>query len=904
MASQLSDSNEHSDIFAFCSLAVKALVRIHSINMQTGRRTFLKVLGSAPAATAQVTAPVAPPKVKWPRKFSGAQLSQIAFPLGGVAAGSISLGGRGQLRDWEIFNSPNKGGAPDYVLPSIWVKPEGKKAHARVAEGQFLPPYQGQTGLGSNNVPGMPRFEKVTFTGEYPKAHLEFSDRHFPAKFSLDAFTPIIPLDDEASGYPATTLRYRVTNPLTVPMEAAICYSIENPAGDDDARLNELKQAPGLHGVIMSNPGLPEHDPKRGTFVLAVAGEGDITVWRGWPKAGWWNSPMLFWDQFGQQGTLGAEPAEMNKVAAVCLKQKIAPGASADFTFILAWHYPNRTPEACGWSSPNDTKKTIVGNYHCTRFADAWAVAEDYSKNLPKLEARTDSFVAAMRNSTLPDAVKDAALSNLSTLATQTCFRTADGEFYGFEGSNDKNGCCHGSCTHVWNYETTTAHVFPKLSRSLRKGTFFVTMDDRGGLRFRESLPPGGPLFGTAAADGQMGQIMKVWLDWVLTGDMDWLREYYPKAVRALQFAWIQGGWDANRDGVLEGVQHNTYDVEFYGPNPQCGVYYLGALRAVEAMALVLNDTQQAQQCRELLDRGRAWIDANLFNGQFYIQKVQGIPQSQIAPALAADMGSKNTMQPDFQIGKGCLVDQLIGQYQAEVGGLGPLLDPAHIQTTLHSIYRYNYKRDMGEHQNFQRTFVLNDEAALVVCDYGEAARPKSPFPYYAEVFTGFEYAVAAHMMYGGMVKEGVECVESIRQRYDGERRNPWDEAECGHHYARAMAAWSPILALSGFRYHGGDKRVELKPRTLPRSTFQCFWSTGTGWGTFTLSPTGASLHVEEGTLPAQTVLIAPRGAARWQKLTLNQTPVRHQAATEDREWKFTLDEVTTLKAGDVLSFS
>ena len=247
-----------------------------------------------------------------------------------------------------------------------------------------------------------------------------------------------------------------------------------------------------------------------------------------------------------------------------------------------------------------------------------------------------------MRRSTLPAALRDAAMSNLSTLVTQTCFRTADGEFHGFEGCDDQRGCCFGNCTHVWNYETSTQFVFPSLARSLRKAAFGFSQDDQGGMRFRQMLPDGLDRFGYAAADGQMGQIIKAYLDWKLCGDTEWLRGLWPKIQRGISFAWIPGGWDPNRNGVLEGVQHNTYDVEFYGPNPLGTVYYLGALRAAEEMANALGDTAAAANYHALFAKGSAWIDQNLFNGDYYIQKVRGIPKNQIAPATIGDMGADN----------------------------------------------------------------------------------------------------------------------------------------------------------------------------------------------------------------------------------------------------------------------
>jgi hypothetical protein len=314
----------------------------------------------------------------------------------------------------------------------------------------------------------------------------------------------------------------------------------------------------------------------------------------------------------------------------------------------------------------------------------------------------------------------------------------------------------------------------------------------------------------------------------------------------------------------MEGVQHNTYDVEFYGPNPMCGIYYLGALRAGEEMARAAGDAGSADIYRKLFEQGSKWIDANLFNGEFYVQQVRGFRKDEIAINLRSDMGSENTETPEYQVGAGCLADQLIGQYLAGVGGMGPLVAPENIRRTLHSIYKYNYKPTLADHDNVERTYALNEEAAVVVCDYGNAERPHIPFPYYAEAWTGQEYLVAALLMNWGMVTEGVQCVENIRARYDGEKRNPWDEPECGHHYARAMSSWSTVLAMSGFLYDGVAGAVVAAPK-IPRDNFHCFWSTGTGWGTFSLRTQARStqfaIKVLKGKLAIRSCAIAARGA-------------------------------------------
>jgi uncharacterized protein (DUF608 family) len=894
------------------------------------RRTFLKQAAGAFGAATQMGAwpalgqgshsdvPAGPAAAlkdaAFPRIFTGRKLKMIAFPLGGVAAGSVALGGRGQLRDWEIFNRPNKGYSPTYGFPSIWAQMADAKPVARVLEARILPPYEGQDGLGSNNAPGLSRLDTATFTGAYPLAHIAFEDRILPVTVELEAFSPFIPHEPDDSGLPVAILRYRVTNPRNTSAKVSIAWSLENPVKasgatlgqENDPRQNTYQSNTRIAGLTMSNPTLPENDPMRGTLALAALVQPGINVsyWRGWPRGRWWNSPMLFWDAFSATGDLGTEPEARNAVGVVLQSATVAPRQSQAFTFLLTWHFPNRTPDWCGWTAPKGKGGALIGNYYATRFDDAWAAADYTSKHLESLEGRTRLFADTLRESTLPAAVKEAASANLSTLASTTCFRTADGEFHGFEGVNDTHGCCFGNCTHVWNYETATAFLFPSFARSLRKAAFGYSMDDAGAMRFRQLLPDGYDRFGWAAADGQMGQILHAYLDWKLTGDDAWLREMWPRIKKAIEFAWVPGGWDANRDGVMEGVQHNTYDVEFYGPNPLCGIFYLAALRASEEMARRVGDTSSAAEYHRLFIQGSQWIDANLFNGNYYVQQVRSFRNDQIAPHLRGDSGAMDPEHPEYQLGTGCLVDQLMGQYLASVAGLGELVSRRNIASTLRAIYGSNYKRTLLEHDNVERTFALNDEAAVLVCSYAEGKRPRIPFPYYAEVFTGLEHATAATMMYADMIEEGTECIANTRARYDGEKRNPWDEAECGHHYARAMASWSSVVALSGFDYDGAQHAVIAVPR-LQHRAFRSFWASGTGWGEFSYKPgsrggTFFMLRVLAGNLRCRSIEITAAGSKT--RLRVGDTEYTHSATRNATSTRFTADKTFVIGEGQELT--
>jgi uncharacterized protein (DUF608 family) len=823
--------------------------------------------------------------IKFPRVHTGRQLARISCPLGGIGTGGIGLGGRGNLQDWQIFNRPDIGNALEYAFPSLWVKTGGPASYAVVLERRLLPPYDlQQEGLGSANVPGLPRLAEAKFLGSFPLSRIAFEDPECPVSASLEAFSPFQPLDADASGLPTAILTYEIRNPGRAAAEVAVAWSISNPVGSSGKRINDPRKAPGIDGLFMSDPSLAPDDPMQGSFVLAALPTDGATVevlpaWRG--GSGWRVGPEHFWfDTFAATGHLGSTQEPSTPVGSVSIRHTIPAGGVRTFRFLLAWHFPNRTPERCGWSAPKGMEKSLIGNYYCTRFKDAWAVAEHVTANLPALEQRTREFVAALTHSTLPPAVKDAASANLSTLVSNTSFRIADGSFHGFEGCGDKGGLGFGTCSHVWNYEVATQFLFPSLARSMRETNFGYATDDEGHMDFRHKLPLGFEHWGAAAADGQMGQIVKLYFDWIMLGDNEWLRHQWPGAKRALAYAWRPGGWDERKSGVMDGVQHNTNDIEFYGPNSMCSGWYLAALRAMARMADAMGDPDLTRDCNRMCDQGSRWIDANLFNGEFYIQKIRGIPKEKIASGLIEGMGAKDTMHPEFQLGDGCFADQLIGQHMATVSGLGDLLDPAHIRKTLESIYRCNYRRSLVRHASVQRVYALNGEAAVINCDYSKGTRPEVPMPYYSENWTGLEHSLAALMISHGMVAEGVEFINNLRLRYDGEKANPYDETEYGRHYARAMASWAAIPMLSGFHYNARTGRLELAPRLTP-ANFRCFWSTPGAWGSFELSPGSLQFSVIAGSVSLNELLIAPFPAAAKLRVTRGEAAITYRASAQ-----------------------
>jgi non-lysosomal glucosylceramidase len=857
---------------------------------RSGRRDFLKAAATAAVALPSLAHPETrsaalkpgetassevanglhvTSKISFPRAFSGEYLSRISFPLGGIGTGTIGLGGRGNLQDWEIFNKSQPGNGPHFAFPSIWVKTGNRAPFSAVLERCLLPPFDTTAeGLGSYGLPGLPRFHETTFLGAFPLARIEFEESTCPVKVALEAFSPFQPLNADESGLPCAVFSYQVHNPGKQEAEVVIAWSIENPLSLNDQRENKSQDTSRLTGIVMTDPSLEAADPMQGSFAFAaLPTETAQAEWLAyWRKDEWFSRAEYFWfDEFSQTGRLGEESDSKSPMASVSLRQTIPAGQTKEFRFLFTWHFPNRTSAWSHWRSPKGDENVVLGNYYCTRFENAWAAAEYVAANLPDLEAKTRSFVAAVRDSTLPNSVKDAATANLATLVSNTSFRITDGSFHGFEGCGDNGGLGFGTCTHVWNYDVATQWVFPSLARSIRETSFGYAMDASGKMDFRHRLPPG-KQHENSAADGQMGQIVKLYFDWRLCGDTNWLRKQWPGAKLAMEYAWRHGGWDGDEDGVMEGVQHNTYDVEFYGPNPICETWYLAALKATAVMASAMGDHEFSANCASLFQRGSAWTDANLFNGEFYVQKIRRIAESDVAPDLLPEHDEDNDAKEAlanvrYQIGEGCHVDQLVGQYMASVAGLGDLLVPEHIRKTLESILRYNAKPDLHGYVSIERTYALNDEPALVLCDYSKGGRPKMTAPYWSEVWTGLEYEAAALMISHGMPDQGVQVIENIRKRHDGKRRNPYAETEYGRHYARAMASWAAVPGLSGFQYDAIDKRLTLTPPTDVRQPFQSFWSVPSGWGRVQRIPKGSgtnfSLEPVAGTIVVQEIVLS-----------------------------------------------
>jgi len=775
--------------------------------------------------------------------YRGENLRRIAFPIGGIGAGMFCLEGTGALSHFSVRNRPDIYNEPS-MFAAICIK--GMPGGARVLEGP-VPDWKkfGQyySAMGSPGATwGLPRFREAAFMARFPFAEVTLQDKTLPLAVTITGWSPFIPGDADNSSLPAGGLEYRFTNTGKTNMEYVFSYNARNfmAMRGASSHINPLRG-----GFVLGQDGNAESSDLQGDFAIYTDDTATV-VNHCWFRGGWFDPLTMTWNTI-EKGVVEAMAVQKNaRGASLMVPFQLKPGQSKTIRLMMAWYVPhtklrlgNELKDKKDSTVP-DASVNLPSRYHMpwysSRFKNIEEVAAYWRAQYEPLRQHSVLFRDAFYNNTLPPEVTEAVAANLTILKSPTVLRQYDGRLWAWEGSADSEGSCHGSCTHVWNYAQALNHLFPGLERSLRETEFGESQDSAGHQEFRSALPirPQGHKF-YAASDGQLGGIMKTYRDWRVCGDSVWLRRLYPRVKNSLDYCIRT--WDPRQTGTLQEPHHNTYDIEFWGADPMCTSFYLGALEAMTKMGNYLGE--DVRSYRALLAKGKQAVEHDLYNGEYFFQQIQWTGLSAPSPMqpdkVSTTEYSEEGLQllqkegPKYQYGTGCLSDGMLGAWLAGVCGLPATLDTQKVKSHLLSVYKYNFKKDLSLYSNPERpTFAVGEEGGLLLCSWPRGGRLSLPFVYSAEVWTGIEYQVASHLISLGHVKEGLEIVRACRSRYDGRIRNPFDEYECGHWYARAMSSYALLESLTGVRYDAVEKTLYVQSRVGNFTSFLC---TTTGFG-------------------------------------------------------------------------
>ena len=776
--------------------------------------------------------------------YSGKNLDRIAFPVGGIGAGMFCIEGTGAISHMSVRNRPEVFNEP-CMFAAISVR--GLEKGSLVIEGEvpewkkFGNPNAGNGSPGASY--GLPRFEDATFLARFPYAIINLKDSDVPLEIKLTGWSPFIPSDADNSSLPVGGLEYSFKNTGLKKIEAVFSYNSVNFMARQNGKA-VIK--PVSNGFILSETGVKDKPETAGDFAIFTNESGTI-VDHCWFRGGWWDPLTITWNTILKTGTRNTPPSDQpSPGASLYVPFTLGPGETREIRLMMAWYVPDsdmkygkdseEAEEEC--DDPNcSCKDPFYRPWYSGKFKGIEEVVNYWRTNYEDLNNKSWLFTESFYSSTLPPEVTEAIAANLTILKSPTVLRQPDGKLWNWEGCSDNSGCCAGSCTHVWNYAQALPHLFPGLERTLRETEFGPSQDKEGHQTFRSALPirPVATTF-YAASDGQLGGIMKVYRDWHISGNNDWLKKIYPDVVESMNYCITT--WDPHSTGTLEEPHHNTYDIEFWGPDGMCTSFYLGALKAIWEMGKFLGE--DVTKYETLYEKGRRAVEADLYDGEYFIQKIkwQGLNSPDPVKASEGSWSSdyseeaKALLQkegPKYQYGKGCLSDGVLGAWIGEVCGLKDILDPAKVTSHLKSVYKYNFKKNLSDHSNPQRpSYALGNDGGLLLCTWPKGGMLSLPFVYSNEVWTGIEYQAASHLMMMGEVDKGLDIVRTARNRYDGRVRNPFDEYECGHWYARALSSYALLQGLTGIRYDALTQTMYIDSET---DDFTSFISTETGFG-------------------------------------------------------------------------
>ena len=826
---------------------------------------------------------------------------EISFPLGGIGSGCVGLSGDGRLIDWELHSRPNKQSVNGFTHFAIKAQQGNHVLGARVLQSDTRKDFMGSNrqaahswgyghGIDRNTMAGFVHFRNVTFHGNFPVAEVEYGDPDFPARMRLTAFNPFIPSNVFDSSLPAAFFEWEIQNTSTQEITYTIAFSCRNPLLGRTA--NHKANGKGYTGVRFSNSNL-KHNADAGTALIATDCE-NTAIQEYWYRGEWFDALTTFWNDFSSPCPLKERHyARGNRgegeMATLSSSITIPAGGTGRICFLLTWHFQLMEKY---WGKSTFGRRYRWKQYYAKSFCDAAAVADYCFANWARLKEETFLFRDTLFQSEVPECVLDAIQGNLAILKSSTCLRLQDGAFYTFEGSNADSGSCEGSCTHVWNYAYALAFLFPERERSMRELEYSSSLKKSGAVNFRLMLPLRSKhLFRGVCADGQMGGLLKFYREWMLCGDENWRKKYWPAVQRSLAFAWSEKNpyqWDPQRKGVFTGQQHHTLDMELFGPNSWITGYYLAALRAAQELARADGDEAAAREYSQIFQKGSAYVERELFNGRHYIQQI-----NLKDPSVLKQFGKEKvywnteTQEMKYQYAEGCEIDQVIAQWHANLLGLGSVFQPAHLHQALEEIYRQNFKQ-MRSFNNPCRVYAADGEAGLVICSW-EGGAPAIPLPYAQETMCGFEYAAACLMLQEGMERQALEIVSAIRARYDGQKRNPWAEIECGGSYVRSLASYSLLLAYSGLIFDLPHQRMGFRP--LKPGSY--FFALDGCWGSVHYCREEMKIQIRYGTIRLKQIA-APFEAV---SLTVNSNPVPF--TTHGRE--LLLQQERTIAAGDAI---
>lgn len=830
------------------------------------------------------------------------ELRYIGMPVGGICSGGVYVGGDGRLWLWDIFNQ-NQLGVITKVLP-IKLESFNLKEINNVEGTLYLEPLTETSPLqqgfalsikqnGTTKIKRLHQddWDEVLFEATYPVATIKYIDPTLPLEVSVQAFSPFIPGNAKDSGMPATIQSISLKNLSDSPLEIEVIGWLENKLlhntekhHNNFTRLNQIIKNNSIEGIslqcVTTDKELEKEADYGNMFITTVA-----------KNAIYINDVNNSKNKSAYKIKDLVKGSDNSPIAGIVTKERLKSGEGTNIDFIISWFTPNICFYCSDDGKPvNQQGMTVQGSefhYYTNHFDSALSVAEYISQNYKTLKHQTFLWKETWYDSTLPWWFLERTFLNISNIATSSTHRFQSGRYYAWEGV----GCCHGNCTHVYQYAHSVSRIFPELERDTRERVDLgIGYDDATGMiRIRGEKT--GP-----SIDGQAGTVLRIYREHQMSDDYSFLQKYWPKIKKAIIFVIEQ---DKNHDGMEDTPMENTLDALWHGEISWIVGLCIAAVRAGQAMAEEINDIDFAEQCRNYVEKGSRNMETYLFNGEYFIHRPDPVVGKK-------EIGSFNT----------CHIDQVYGQSWAWQVNLGRILNKEKTMSALHALWKYNYMPDVGPYikkHTGGRFYALAGEGGMIMNTnptnddnpYGNAKAWQ--IGYFSECMSGFEHQVASHMMAEGMTEESLVLTRSIHDRYHAFKRNPFNEIECSDHYGRAMASYGTFISACGFIYHGPKGHIGFSPKLSPEN-FKAPFTSADGWGTYSQQRDGnlfaAQLKVKFGKLKVKKLffILDKNQVATKTEVIIENRVIVIKFKQEDTSCEIELDDPEIINSDQTLS--
>jgi non-lysosomal glucosylceramidase len=719
-------------------------------------------------------------------------------PIGGLGAGSIGRSYLGDFVRWHL-----RIGQHEYA-PSL-----PNQFHLRIQRGKdvFLQTLNPRKPTGerlSSWAWGLDP-KRATYHALFPRAWTQYDFSDHGVRVNCRQLSPVIAHNYRESSFPIAVFTWQIQNVGKKDADVSLMFTWENaisptqPSGKGDScrvgKKSDKRIVLGLHQAT-------GNDPSPVSFGLAVQGDKNTSVsYRESFNTDSDGSDV--WEDFRTAGQLASQSTGASETAnrtgtALCARTSIPARETRELTFTLSWDIP-----VMQFGSGRKWYRRY------TRFFDASeenaeAIANLALDNWRDWERKIIDWQRPIIESNKPDWLKSALFNELYYLVDGgTAWENGEAG-----GSPAKEGIGHFGYMECLDYSfvnTYDVHFYasfalamnwPEIEKSIQRDfAATVAMDDprlvdlllkkgrvprkpRGAVPHDIGMPQEDPWI---APNGYSVQDVGRWKDlnskfvlqvyriFTLTKDDQFLRDCWPAVLEAMDYV---ERFDRDGDGLPEneGFPDQTYDVwTMKGVSAYCGGLFLAAAEAMIAIAQRLDDEVVVTKYRNLVERGKQAFERKLWNGEYYNFDSSGGKHS-----------------------NSIMADQLAGQWYAHACGLDPIVPSERARKALETVFKFNVLRyaqgTMGAVNGMRPNGKVDTSSTQS-----------------AEVWTGTTYALAALMIYEGLLGEALQTAEGIYQVTYKHRgywfRTPeaWtrsgDFRACS--YMRPLAIWALEQALS-----------------------------------------------------------------------------------------------------------